>query len=111
MLVLPDEAVAWSTEPGAADCLDLALRSAIQAGGRRRPSSASFFTVVVGREQAEHATESPSRAAWWWSKAGFTGVRLAEDGTARSAVEVVADELGPSLRWAIATPSRATRPS
>ena len=33
----------------------------------------------------------------------------AEDGSARSTVEVVADELGPSLRWAIATPSRATR--
>ena len=31
----------------------------------------------------------------------------ADDGTARSVVEVVADELGPSLRWATAT--RATR--
>jgi single-strand DNA-binding protein len=27
----------------------------------------------------------------------------AEDGSARSTVEVVADELGPSLRWATAT--------
>jgi single-strand DNA-binding protein len=33
----------------------------------------------------------------------------AEDGSARSAVEVVADELGPSLRWATATPVRAAR--
>jgi single-stranded DNA-binding protein len=33
----------------------------------------------------------------------------AEDGTAHSVVEVVADELGPSLRWATATTTRATR--
>jgi single-strand DNA-binding protein len=33
----------------------------------------------------------------------------AEDGSARQVVEVVAQELGPSLRWATATPSRATR--
>ena len=33
----------------------------------------------------------------------------AEDGSARSTVEVVAEELGPSLRWATATTTRATR--
>jgi single-strand DNA-binding protein len=33
----------------------------------------------------------------------------AEDGSARSVVEVVADELGPSLRWATATTTRTTR--
>jgi single-stranded DNA-binding protein len=33
----------------------------------------------------------------------------AEDGSARSVVEVVAEELGPSLRWATATTTRATR--
>jgi single-strand DNA-binding protein len=33
----------------------------------------------------------------------------ADDGSTRSVVEVVADELGPSLRWAIATTTRTTR--
>jgi single-strand DNA-binding protein len=33
----------------------------------------------------------------------------AEDGGARSVVEVVAEELGASLRWATATTTRATR--
>jgi single-strand DNA-binding protein len=56
----------------------------------RRDTEASFFTVVVGRDQAEHA---------------------AEDGSTRSVVEVVAEELGPSLRWATATTTRATRSS
>jgi single-strand DNA-binding protein len=35
----------------------------------------------------------------------------ADDGAVRSVVEVVADELGPSLRWATATTTRATRSS
>ena len=35
----------------------------------------------------------------------------AEDGSARSAVEVVAEELGPNLRWVTATTTRATRSS
>jgi single-strand DNA-binding protein len=33
----------------------------------------------------------------------------AEDGSARSTVEVVAEEIGPSLRWATATTTKATR--
>jgi single-strand DNA-binding protein len=33
----------------------------------------------------------------------------AEDGSTRSVVEVVAEELGTSLRWATATPGKATR--
>ncbi len=75
-----------------------------------RGQEASFFTVVVWRDQAEHAAESLSKG----SRIVVMG-RLqhrswtAEDGTARSTVEVVADELGPSLRWATATTTRATR--
>ena len=45
--------------------------------------------VVVGRLQ---------QRAW-----------TAEDGSARSVVEVMAEELGPSLRWATATTTRMTR--
>ena len=32
-----------------------------------------------------------------------------QDGSARSVVEVVAEELGPSLRWATATPAGVTK--
>jgi single-strand DNA-binding protein len=77
----------------------------------RREQEASFFTVVVWRDQAEHAAQSLSKG----SRVVVVG-RLqqrtwtAEDGSARSLVEVVAEELGPSLRWATATPSRASRP-
>ena len=76
----------------------------------RREQEASFFTVVVWRDQAEHAAE-------WLTKGSRVVVvgRLqqrtwtAEDGSARSVVEVVTEELGPSLRWATATTTRATR--
>jgi len=76
----------------------------------RRDGEASFFTVVVWRDQAEHAAESVSKG----SRVVVIG-RLqqrswtAEDGSARSTVEVVAEELGPSLRWATATTTKATR--
>jgi single-strand DNA-binding protein len=76
----------------------------------RREQEASFFTVIVWRDQAEHAAESLSKG----SRVVVAG-RLqqrswtAEDGSARSTVEVLAEELGPSLRWATATTTRATR--
>ena len=76
----------------------------------RREQEASFFTVVVWRDQAEHAAESLSKG----SRVVVVG-RLqqrswtAEDGSARSVVEVVAEELGASLRWATATTTRTTR--
>jgi single-strand DNA-binding protein len=76
----------------------------------RRDQEASFFTVVVWRDQAEHAAQSLSKG----SRVVVVG-RLqqrswtAEDGSARWTVEVVAEELGPSLRWATATTTRTTR--
>ena len=75
----------------------------------RREQEPSFFPVVVWRDQAEHAAESLAKV----SRVVAMG-RLqqrawtAEDGSARSVVEVLAEELGPSLRWATAT-TRATR--
>jgi single-strand DNA-binding protein len=76
----------------------------------RREQEASFFAVIVWRDQAEHVAESLAKG----SRVVVVG-RLqqrawtAEDGSARSSVEVVAEELGPSLRWATATTTRATR--
>jgi single-strand DNA-binding protein len=66
--------------------------------------------VVVWPDQAEHAAESLSKGSrvvvvGRLQQRSWTG----EDGSARSTVEVVAEELGPSLRWATATTTRATR--
>lgn len=65
--------------------------------------STSFFNVVCWREMAENATESIVRG----SRIIVTG-RLDqrrydnEKGEPQSRVELIADELGPSLRWATA---------
>jgi single-strand DNA-binding protein len=66
--------------------------------------------VVVWRDQAEHAAESLTKG----SRIVVLGklqqrTWTAEDGSARQVVEVVAEELGPSLRWATATPVKTTR--
>jgi single-strand DNA-binding protein len=73
-----------------------------------REQEASFFTVVVWRDQAEHVAQSLAKG----SRVVVVG-RLhqrawtAEDGSARSTVEVVAEELEPSTRRS--TTTRATR--
>ena len=66
--------------------------------------------VVVWRDQAEHAAESLTKG----SRVVVLGklqqrTWTAEDGSARSTVEVVAEELGASLRWAMVTTARTTR--
>jgi Single-strand binding protein family len=80
--------------------------------GRLRAAGpgAVVLHVIVWRDQAEHAAESLAKG----SRVVVVGrlqqrVWTTEDGSARSVVEVVADELGPSLRWATATTARATR--
>jgi single-strand DNA-binding protein len=71
----------------------------------RREQEASFFTVIVWRDQAEHAAQSIARG----SRVVVVG-RLqqrswtAEDGSARSVVEVVAEELS-AFRSVVPNPS------
>jgi single stranded DNA-binding protein len=86
---LTDDPELRHTEGGIARAL---FRVAVSG---RREQEASSFTVVVWRDQAEHAAESLSKG----SRVVVVG-RLqqrswtAEDGSARSVVEVVAEELG-----------------
>ena len=70
----------------------------------------SFFDVVCWAELAEHVAESVT-----------TGTRLmvvgrldqrsweTQEGEKRSKIEIVADEVGPSLRWATAVVTRSER--
>jgi single-strand DNA-binding protein len=67
----------------------------------RREQEPSFITVIVWRDQAEHAAQSLSRGSrvvvvGRLQQRGWT----AEDDGARSTVEVVAEELGPGLTGA-----------
>ena len=86
---LTDDPEVRHTEGGVARAT---LRVAVSG---RREQEASFFTVVVWRDQAEHAAQSLSKG----SRVVVVG-RLqqrtwtAEDGSVRSTVEVMAEELG-----------------
>ena len=68
-----------------------------------RREAVSFFDIVCWREMAENVSESLQKGA----RVVVTG-RLEQrswetpDGDRRSKVEVIADEVGPSLRWATA---------
>ena len=70
----------------------------------------SFFDVVCWRELAENVMESLTKG----SRVMVSG-RLdqrsweTQDGEKRSKVEVVADEVGPSLRWATAQVTKTER--
>ncbi len=72
----------------------------------------SFFDVVCWRDLAENVSESLPKG----SRVIVTG-RLeqrtyeTQDGTKRNVVEIIADEVGPSLRWASAQISRNERKS
>jgi single-stranded DNA-binding protein len=96
-----------------AGCVE--TRTSGSEGGLRKRTGRKTDTApqpdpYIRRDQAEHAAESLSKG----SRVVVLG-RLqqrtwtAEDGSGRSVVEVVAEELGPSLRWATATTTRTTR--
>ena len=70
----------------------------------------SFFEVTAWNTLAENVAESMTKGA----RAIVTG-RLEQqnwespDGDKRSAVKIIADDIGPSLRWATASVVRAER--
>ena len=72
--------------------------------------STSFFNVTCWRDLAQNVSESLEKG----SRVLVTG-RLEQrswetnDGERRSVVEIVADEVGPSLRWATAEISKNDR--
>jgi single-strand DNA-binding protein len=81
----------------------------VRDGETWRDGDTSFFRINVWRQLAEHVADSLSKG----DRAVVIG-RLKSrswetpEGERRSVVEVEADEVAPSLRWAIAKPERVT---
>ena len=79
----------------------------VKDGEGWRDGDTSFFRVTAWRDLAEHVTDSLSKG----DRALVVG-RLktrsweTPEGERRSTVEVEAEEVGPSLKWATATPQR-----
>lgn len=89
----------------------LAVSRRYQVNGEWQEQT-SFFNVVAWGSTGENAAQSLTKGA----RVIVTG-RLEQreyttrEGDKRTAVEVVADEIGPSLRWATAQVERTTRTS
>ena len=86
----------------------LAVTARVKDGDTWRDGDTSYFRVNVWRQLAEHVADSLSKG----DRAVVIG-RLKSrswetpEGDKRSVVEVEADEVAPSLRWAVAKPERA----
>jgi single-strand DNA-binding protein len=87
----------------------VAVTARIKDGEGWKDGDTSFFRINVWRQLAEHVTESLTKG----DRAIVIG-RLKSrswetpEGDKRSVVEVEADEVAPSLRWATAKPQRAS---
>jgi single-strand DNA-binding protein len=106
---LTDDPEVSFTPNGAAVCnFRLAVTARIKDGDRWRDGDTSFYRITAWRQLAEHIGDSLTkghrvivigqlRARSWETP----------EGERRSVVEVQAEEVGPSLRWATAKPERA----
>ncbi len=62
----------------------------------------SFFDVVCWREMAENVSESLTKGSRVLVTGRLEQRSWEQEGQRRSVVEIIADEVGPSLRWATA---------
>ena len=87
----------------------VAVTARVRDGETWRDGDTSFFRVTCWRDLAEHVADSLAKG----DRAVIIG-RLKSrswetpEGERRSVVEVDADEVAPSLRFAVARPERAT---
>ena len=107
---LTDDPEVTFTPSGQAVChFRLAVTPRVRDGETWRDGDTSFFRITAWRQLAEHIGDSLAeghriivlgqlRARSWETP----------EGERRTVVEVQAEEVGPSLRWATAKPERAT---
>jgi single-strand DNA-binding protein len=109
---LTDDPELRYTPNGAAVCkFRIAVNRRFQdANGQWKDGDTSYFTINAWRSLAENAAESLTRGTRV-IVAGRLNYRTWEnqDGDKRSAIEVEADEVAPSLRWATASVQRQSR--
>jgi single-strand DNA-binding protein len=99
------------TQSGQANCrLGLAVNRRWQDRNNEWQEQTSFFNIICWGDMAENVSSSLTKGA----RVVVTG-RLdqrsweTEQGEKRSVVEVTADEIGPSLRWASVEVTRNER--
>ena len=90
----------------------LAVTPRVREGDSWKDGETSFFRINVWRQQAENAAETLQKGTRC-IVVGRLRTRSWEtpEGEKRSVVEIEADEIAPSLRWAVARPERTSRTS
>jgi single-strand DNA-binding protein len=107
---LTDDPEVSFTPAGAAVCnFRVAVTARIKDGEGWRDGDTSFYRITAWRQLAEHIGDSLAKG----NRVIVVGQLRARswetpEGERRSVVEVQAEEVGPSLRWATAKPERAT---
>src|SRR5919202_3561610 len=71
--------------------------------------STSFFDVIAWRELAENVNESLKRGTRVIVTGRLEQRTWEQEGNKRSVVEIIADEVAPSLRWATAKVEKTER--
>ena len=105
---LTDNPEVTFTPGGAAVCnFRLAVTPRIKQGDTWTDGETSFFRITAWRQLAEHVGDSLSKG----DRVIVVGQLKARswetpEGERRSVVEVTAEEVGPSLKWATAKPER-----
>jgi len=98
------------TPNGAAVCnFRLAVTARVKDGEGWRDGDTSFYRITAWRQLAEHIGDSLAKG----NRVIVVGQLRARswetpEGERRTVVEVQAEEVGPSLRWATAKPERAS---
>jgi single-strand DNA-binding protein len=105
-----DPELRFTTNGAAVANFRIAVTSRVRDGNTWRNGDTSYFRVNAWRQLAQHVTDSLSKG----DRAVVIG-RLKSrswetpEGEQRSVVEIEADEIAPSLKWAIAKPERVSR--
>jgi single-strand DNA-binding protein len=108
---LTDDPEVTFTPGGAAVCnFRLAVTPRVRDGNGWRDGETSFFRITAWRDLATHIGDSLSKGDRVLVS-GQLRMRSWEtpEGDKRQVVEVTAEEVGPSLRWATAKPERAAK--
>jgi single-strand DNA-binding protein len=110
---LTDDPEVTFTTGGAAVCnFRLAVTPRVKDGNGWKDGDTSFFRITAWRDLATHIGDSLSKGDRVLVQ-GQLRTRSWEtpEGDKRQVVEVTAEEIGPSLRWATAKPERTRKTS
>jgi single-strand DNA-binding protein len=108
--VTRDPELRWTAEgkPVAGLALAVTPRRYDQASRQWVDGTPTYVDMSVWGDQAEHVTDSIRKGDRVIVQGRWVSRTYVADGQERRKLEVTVDEIGPSLRWATALPTKTT---